>query len=121
VARTAPERDRLVPPQRRVAKQQQQRPEARIDGAGNRLDGLLVRQQDPPRKPGHAAPAFWPGAAPGSTLAARNVSPERSPMLQSVTMSPVTLTGKPWRIPADRVPGQLTWSTSPPFSPMQRS
>src|SRR5205807_6952767 len=102
-------------------KQQHQRPETRVDGAGDGLDGLLIRQQDPPRQVAHAAPAFWPAATPASILAARKVSPKRSPIAQSVTMSPVTFTGMPTRIPAGGVPANFTVRTSPPLPPMQHS
>jgi len=42
-------------------------------------------------------------------------------MAESVTISPVTFTGVPWRIPARGVPGKVTERISSPSAPMQTS
>src|SRR4029453_12668569 len=56
----------------------------------------------------------------GSTLAARNATPLRSPMVQGWATSPDTLTGWPWRIPGPGRPGTLTGmiSAAPSLSAM---
>src|SRR4029453_2959176 len=43
----------------------------------------------------------------GSMRAARNETPERSPMVQGWATSPETLTGAPWRMAEDGTPGDL--------------
>src|SRR5215212_5898872 len=44
----------------------------------------------------------------GSTRAARKATPERSFMVQGWATRPCTLTGWPWRMPAEGRPGTLT-------------
>src|SRR5512132_3214615 len=57
----------------------------------------------------------------GSTLAARNDTPERSAMVQGWATRPVTFTGAPWRMAEDGTPGTLTASRSADPSPIARS
>src|SRR5688572_25834067 len=57
----------------------------------------------------------------GSTLVARNETPERSFMVQGWATRPVTLTGTPWRMAVEGAPGTLTASRSAEPSPMARS
>src|SRR5919107_145000 len=57
----------------------------------------------------------------GSTLAARNETPERSAIVHGWATSPETLTGTPWRMAAEGTPGTLTAIRSALSSPMTRS